>query len=269
MSRMSEYLKDRTPSGFKSDGSKYYECPVCLGRKKLEVDYKRPLWYCHKCGRGGRLSGVLPIGNAHEFMEKTCLLEGDGLEFFKKLTSSSAHWEYLRKKRGVPHKTIENVLRPHSGPDPLVVYFPVYRLGSDIPANFTGRCIMEWGSSMTPPSSLFPDRLHSLFWGLHRLKTPVETLVLCEGVFDAVWERNRLALMGKTLSDGQRETLSRLSPTEIRIMLDGDTKEEPSVLASKLMDIGCPVYVDRIPVGDDPDSFRDRTPVIVDSERVI
>jgi len=252
---------------FKTKGdesSRYYDCPLCRGREKLEVHNTRPVWYCHKCGIGGRIpgSGRNPPEPLNYLLSTTLWADdGDFLSAYSKLTSHSTSKliTYLWKERGLSEDKIKE-LQPHRGPSPLRVYLPLFRLGSSIPCYFVGRAIVNmdiFPSWMNPSLKMFGVRKSELLWGVHRIKGKVDNLILCEGIFDAVHYPNALALLGKTISKEQVETVRRIGPKEITVVLDGDATGETIKVSISLKDIA-PTYRIQLPWSKDPDTIRDR-----------
>lgn len=85
-------------------------------------------------------------------------------------------------------------------------------------------------------------------WGLHRLLRPPQRLVLCEGVFDAVWGDDRLAVLGSSLSPRQCENIARLCPREVLIAFDRDAWREAVVAATALARHYCgPIWTVKLP----------------------
>jgi len=253
------------PQARKGDGtSGYYRCPLCRKDKRLEVHYARQVWHCHKCGLGGSLTG----GKMTEAMTReverqffTSSVDGDFLRHYVQAGRRSPQWRYLSRIRKIPTRRILD-LRPHQGPEPLRVYFPLYQLGEDIPCYYIGRSIIRSNMIspyMCPPVNCTRYRKSELLWGLHRIRLPVHELVLCEGILDAVWGDNRLAILGKSLGGEQTKTIvKRIKPTSVTFMLDGDAHEAAMTAANKLADFyHGPIHVVQLPSGSDPDSLRD------------
>ena len=258
---------------FKTKGDEsscYYDCPLCRGREKLEVHNVRPVWYCHKCGIGGRIPERARVRHTVQNRETANSLQsttvwaedGDFLNAYSKLTSHSTSKliTYLWKERKLSESKIED-LQPHRGPSPLRVYLPLFRLGSSIPCYFVGRAIVNmdiFPPWMNPSLKMFGVRKSELLWGVHRIKGKVDNLILCEGIFDAVHYPNALALLGKTISTEQVLTLSRIGPQEITVVLDGDAAQREAILISNQLRGIIPIYRIELPFGKDPDTIKDR-----------
>lgn len=242
--------------GRKSDGSYLYDCPDCGGQRKLELTRDRKLWYCHKCADGGRTHKT-EFGRGPLIREQV-IREPTEQTFSPLQDLTDPRYRYLSEKRGLTLKMIDD-LRPHSGGQWYVVYFPIYAIGnSETPVYFIGRSLFNDESKYrNPPIALFPAGGKSkTVWGLHRLHRRTSSVVLCEGVFDAVWSRNRAALMGKSVSEKQAEIIRELNPGEITVFLDGDARKEAVFIARFLAErISVPIWVVDTPRGKDPDDL--------------
>lgn len=191
--------------------------------------------------------------------------------------TADPRYRYLSQKRGLTQKMIHD-LQPHSGGQWYVVYFPIYALRSEDserpvpnefgtlghyegPVYFVGRSLFnEQPKYRNSPLTQFPEGGKSKnLWGLHRLWHDCmkpRNLVLCEGVFDAVWSRNRVALMGKTISVHQIGIISRINPEEITVFLDGDAWKESMFIARSLAKrVSVPIWTVDTPRGKDPDDL--------------
>jgi hypothetical protein len=250
----------------KGDGSRYYHCPVCRGKYKLEVHHTRPVWYCHKCGIGGRIRqgdakwwGGLDrqIIPGSEGVQRD---DGDFLSDYAMESPGSRPWNYLSRIRHLKAEEIRD-LRPHRGPSPLRVYFPLYRLGETVPCYFVGRAIISldrFPKWMNPPTGVTGVRRCDLFWGTHLLGPRVRGLAICEGIFDAVRFETSLALLGKSINHEQVSTIARISPETITVILDGDASKEATEVCLRLKNIA-PVYRLVLPLTKDPDSMKPST----------
>lgn len=245
------YIERATPVGEKSDGSLHYVCPWC-NRERLEVDPHRHLWFCHRCQRGNRYKGT-SLGSQQGDSE---IPERDNLGAYAPVDEDSLGWRYLQEQRGLPYDLVRE-LHPHRGPDIRRVYIPVFLLRGNPPVYFLGRAMKsDMEEYMNPKLSDFRYRKHELLWGLHRLSGWTPEIVLCEGVFDAVWGRNRLALMGKSLSLPQARILGQLNPKEIILFLDGDVAPGTgTTMLLRLQEVGYTGRVSEIdlPLEADPD----------------
>ena len=242
----------------KEDGSILYDCPDCGGRGKLELTRDHRLWYCHKCGEGGKTRSDPHDRKkwivAGREQERTYTSE----EFSPIEKTDDPRYRYLSEKRGLTPNMIHD-LRPHSGGQWYIVYFPVYALDNDnSPVYFVGRSLFnDEPKYRNPPLSQFPLGGKSKnLWGLHRLYKRTQSLVLCEGVFDAVWSRNRVALMGRVISEHQVKIIRRIEPQEITVFLDGDAGKDSMLIAKILANrVSVPIWVVDTPRGKDPDDL--------------
>ncbi len=267
---LATYLRT-APYREKGDGSRYYDCPTCRGKNRLEVHHTRPVWYCHKCGTGGSLPGNgsirgmvggFPVFDVH-------MQEPDYLSLYHPAGAYSGPWEYLRD-RGLSGLQVER-LRPHTGPSIFRVYLPLYSMGSNIPVYFVGRSIVDLDNVpkyLNPPVGTFPVSKSQIVWGLHRLRHPVKSLIICEGIFDAIWGENRIAILGTHLSKDQEVIIRRIEPEEIIVMLDGGTAKASLDICCRLGGPG-PVYRVQLPFDQDPDSLQDVGPWLEKKERIV
>lgn len=264
--------------GRKGDGSCYYRCPFCKGRKKLEVDVRRPVWYCHKCGIGGVLDeeprafvGEYGIISRIPCFDPTI---PSPLSFFKPATiqepSASALRTYLLWNRRLSWSAI-HTLRPHCGPSPVRVYFPFYELGGTKPIYFVGRSILPCFPRYWNPSleDFAPHRKNTVLWGLHRFQKLLPQVVICEGIFSACYEPNRVAVLGKTISSEQVNIIKQICMEEVIVCLDGGERAASAIMANKLSrETTLDVSVVHLPNGKDPDDLRNITPWFKLRERI-
>lgn len=243
-------LKSLTPRRYKGDGSVYYDCPSCKGRGKLEVSANGAVWCCHKQGVGG-------IVSIKSRPEHTCDITESTLDQYTPCKAGQAQMIFLQKHRRLPLNLVDE-LRPHTGPSLFRVYLPLYEYGSQTPAYFVGRAMFDGLERYyNPRLGDFLKRKSQLLWGLHRPNFPVETLVLCEGVFDAVWLPNSAALLGSSISDAQVQLVPRLVTQEVIVLLDGDAHAKANVIARKIsLQWAGKVSVARLPHGKDPDELH-------------
>ena len=214
----------------KGDGvSAYYPCNTCGGKATREVNHKLKIWYCHKCGIGGRekSSEAYKSGAMDQESEKW-------EDTFHEAGPRSILRQYL-KVRGLTPKLIRD-LKPHWGPNLFRVYFPLYLPWNPEPQYFVGRGIFETVTPkyVNPPMKMFKRRRNELVWGMHRFKTPVKELIVCEGILDAVWGKNRVALLGMTMNDAQRDLLLQMVTKEIIVMLDGGEEKAASRIVERI-----------------------------------
>lgn len=244
MTTITDIVTNRKPDGRKTDGGLLYQCPFCHKPKRLEIDPHRHLWFCHKCGRGGRVGGKIQTQPEQEKKQFDPSL-------YRAMKPGHPGWTYLSEERGLPDRLISE-LQPHEGPTRARVFFPL-----DPPRRtcYVGRSIVD----IEPPYLYVGvGRKSGQLWGVHRVSPREPMLVLTEGVFDAVWERNRLALLGKSLSRTQTDTLCLLCPNEIVFMFDGDAYREATEAACKLAGrFSGRISVVRLPRTQDPDNLRE------------
>lgn len=246
-------LKNNDPKVF------YTYCSHCRDDSgHMEVDLHQGVYYCHKCGHGGRLQikpepvrwnpPSLKPEVPFKFHHTTALQPED------------QRYKYLLD-RGFSSEMIEHDLQPIvTDFDLFIIYFPVldeegemvYIVGRNTSA--ASKC--KW---IFPPSR--PDRLGKshFFWGLNRWYPTVygsKRVVLVEGIFDAVWDDDRLAMLGSTPSQYQLSLLQELWPEEIVIALDGDMRErsfEVGAMVARVVSV--PIWVALLPTDDDPDTL--------------
>lgn len=270
--RVRQLIRLERPDGYKHDGSRYYRCPFCNGRRKLEVAAERPVFYCHKCGIGGTLderrrcavTGYAPA-TPRRIEDWPEVLAN---KFYPLKKEEGVLQKYLTRERRLPSETIKR-MRPHKGPSPARVYFPFYELGGTQPVYFVGRSVLPcFPRYWNPALDAFEKRKTQVLWGLHQFSRPVPQVVVCEGIFSACHEPNRVAVLGKTLSDEQTELLKMICTEEIIICLDGDAEHAATIMAAKLvLRVTMKVSVVRLPHGLDPDDVRDLGPWMKKKER--
>lgn len=251
------FIHSQKPEGHKQDGSRYYRCPFCKGRKKLEVDARKPVWYCHKCGLGGTLDERRRQRYEDQSIYASlCDLDKfDLTKDFQPLKPDGVLWKYLSGERGLSRSLIKS-MRPHKGPSPARVYFPFYELGGVRPIYFVGRSVLPcflryWNPSVDD----FPHKKSTVLWGLHRIQRPLERILICEGIFDACHALDRVAVLGKTISDAQVEIIKDICQKEVVVCLDGDA--DARSIASKLAANTCfDISIVRLPADKDPDNLR-------------
>jgi len=262
-------IRTAQPEGYKNDGSRYYTCPFCKGRKKLEVDASRPIWYCHKCGVGGTLDEKKRWFTPTGIYEPIISIPVEHTRFTSAESDSLLH-KYLREDRGLSRSIIRE-LRPLRGLSPVRVYFPFYELGGTHPVYYIGRSILPCFPRYWNPSleDFAPHRKSTVLWGLHRFQKPLPIVVICEGIFSACHEPNRVAVLGKTISDDQVRLIKQICVLEVVVCLDGGEDGASTMMADKLCHgTGLRVSVVHLPTGKDPDDLRDITPWFKQRERI-
>lgn len=270
----------------KPNGSRLYDCPECGGEGKLEYTPDSRVWFCHKCQEWGWGEVKGWCREKREWIReelKHPVREIDSLlDSFQLIQSVQDHrYRYLSRGRKLRSFQI-NHLRPHTGPQWNFVFFPIYKLGGGArPVYFIGRNITdEEPKYYNPPLEWFPEGGKSRnLWGLHRIpllgttpsgaKSGIQTLVLCEGIFDAVWENNSVALLGKSISNEQIEIIREIDPKEIVIYLDGEARREALKVAYALSEkLSQKIYTSFLPFGSDPNNWAIKGKLRPSSERV-
>lgn len=241
------------PVGRKADGTPLYDCRVCGGKGKLAIwtRGRRPGWYCVKCGKGGvfvnneliqRVESSPPLGGRPWICEPITDLR-------------DRRMKYLLRDRRMSYDDLRE-LRPHSGPDPWRVYLPVWEIAE--PIYWISRSLFDEHQ----PKYLYPTggttarSRSSVLWGLHRLRrAAVDTVVLVEGVFDAVRRKNGLALLGSVISPPQCALLRGVK--EITVMLDGDAGRKAGEVCRQLVrHTAAKVWRVNLPDWLEPDGFE-------------
>lgn len=229
-------------------------CPNCDDSSgHLEVDMKKHLFYCVRCGNGGRIFGGLfreERGMPVEHHEAKPLKRFEQ-EFYKpaRLRNGSVEENFLRG-RGF-NDTLLKKLDPHrNGPQPERVYFPI--------RDHYGNIVTWVGRSMYP--SVRPKWQYSKgstakdhLWGLNSHGYEEDEIILVEGIFDAVWDDKRVAMFGSSLSDEQLSMLVSFQPKSIIVALDEDKYVESLKIACDIaLAFTCDVYTVKLPEGKDP-----------------
>jgi DNA primase len=151
------------------------------------------------------------------------------------------------------------------------VYFPFYELGGTKPIYFVGRSILScFPRYWNPPLDDFlPHRKSTVLWGLHRFQKPLSQAVICEGIFSACHEADRVAVLGKTVSDEQIKLIRQICTEEAIVCLDGGECMASGVMAYKLChETSLKISVVHLPEGKDPDDLRDIAPWVKQRERI-
>jgi len=222
-------------------------CPNCNDVSgHLEINTLRNIYYCMRCGQGGRLYGDgVEERRGMPLDEEAVPTWNDGEPVLK----GTPPWKYL-EERGF-NETLIRDLEPKRGPEPWRIYFPI--------RDSTGEVVMQmarafhyqakpkWWVSKSKPG------LSEHLGGLHRLQHGEEEIVLVEGLFDAVWDRKRVCMFGSSLSLRQTAILISLHPKSITVALDSDKYDVARGLASGVaMLYTAPVFVVKLPMGQDP-----------------
>lgn len=243
---IAEYIRTTTPQAQKGDGSTYYRCPMCRGNRKLEVSATGKIWYCHKCGKGGRCNGTRVKQIQQEEVPRRS---------YWRAKEDSRQWDYVEQRVG----ELVTELVPHHGPDSRRVYLPCYDPSYTGPVYMVGRATDgdTCPKYIYPRNGEFPLRKREAIWGLQRYHPEtcgLGTVVICEGVLDAVVVPDAIALLGSTISDEQVQRISLLGCDEHVVLLDGDAYEKAVAVAIKLGRKCGNTFVARLPYGHDPGS---------------
>ncbi|KKM93509.1 hypothetical protein LCGC14_1207710 [marine sediment metagenome] len=208
-------------------------CSSCADKSgHVEVNTLKRVYYCFKCGVGGHLDSGDPLRIKRRAKE----------------IPPRVHWEmeetwvggmaedYL-KGRGFNEYLIKE-LDPHHGPIPHYIYFPVPNTKNYVDF-WTARLWWKSNHSRTdakkwlfPPGS--PGASYRL-WGVHRIPQDSDDVVLVEGIFDAVWAYNRLAIFGSSISTVQVNLIRSIHPKTIYIVLDSDAKDKVGGMVKKIL----------------------------------
>lgn len=255
------------PQLIKGDGvSELYQCPRCQGDQKLEYHPGKRTWYCHKCGRGGRLDRQQNFVKEKKDFDDAFLNHpmepSEYMAPYSPIKEDSKGWKFLEDQRGLSREHILD-LRPHEGPEFNRVYFPFYMPYETIPIYFIGKLIYtdQRGTPAyrNPPTGAFPYGKSEVLWGLHRIRANEKNLIICEGIFDAVWMKNAIALCGKSISQQQIDLIRQLAPREVTVMLDGGVERGTMEMCKSLSKKSTfRVSYITLPDGEDPDSITKR-----------
>jgi len=244
-------------------GSKaFYICPFCEDRRgHLEVLGR--LWYCYRCGRGGRLNGRRSHGAASDRRVGThstplAKLDWDEFVAYDERRRSFAWVErWIKRRRLTPAQCRR--LRIHVNPRryALHVIFPLFRDGRVV--FYVARSVIPGTSrSYTYPTLAETGGIgkSSVIWKADQPRWP--EVVVCEGVLDAVRHPYGVAILGSSASREQMRLIAALRPRKAYAALDGDAPAANSVLAKMLTDaLSCPVYRVTLPPDVDPGSLTE------------
>jgi hypothetical protein len=228
--------------------------PGCIDKSgHVDVFLDRRFYVCYKCGKGGPIIIDVP---AYENVNKSTTgdqvkLDVDGVrrDFSEQIHPGDRYWKYLTG-RGFLRDEI-NRMDPRKGNDPGRVYFPIRNLRGEV-TYVTGRSILPnprmkwWFPTGTPGKS-------NNLWGIHLMENRADEMILTEGVFDAVWGKNRLAIFGKSASVAQINLMATLNPKRIIIALDFDAEMAALKLGNWIaMNLSVPIFKSKLPKGSDP-----------------
>ncbi len=136
------------------------------------------------------------------------------------ISRRSLHYRYLAG-RGLTERHIET-LAPRLGSDPWMAYFPVWDhdglVSYVVGRTMAKKCrIRYW----YPPKIRVDTGKSEHVWGVH-LPQRNREYVVTEGIFDAVFCKGGLAILGSRISDTQMALIKKLDPRKITIALDSD-----------------------------------------------
>lgn len=240
---------------WKSDGVSFVTyCPSCTDRSgHCEIHTMERIWHCHRCGSSGKLPGFVvvpppkrspPRGHRGKGRSALWLAGADpgaadipespgkgrsdtssGLPG----ASPGALTPFLEPPgprqtnylsgRGLSPEQIA-LLDPRSGRDKWMTYLPIKDLSGNV-VYVVGRVTVRakqryWYPSHTLTGGI--GKSHVLWW---RLRMP-QSVTVCEGILDAIWFPDGVAVLGTTISKAQIALISHLSPNVINVALDGD-----------------------------------------------
>lgn len=268
-----------------------FECPLCPtvaghpdGKCRLYVNPDARLrhggvggYSCKHCGSSGSLRGLLsrlgvrvrnPRLSWADLMRK--LLKevqqavGEVPEpinpprgEYHRITAGMRAYDYLVEDRGLWEEAIEDHglgLGTGSLSDRIVC--PILD-GRGRWLDYTARLYPDDSHSNRPKykRSRAAKAAPSLVYNLHRAREE-RRIVIVEGVFDAIMAGDEgAALLGKTCSPGQLETLLRTGIQEFVVALDPEALQDALNLARRLHACGRVARLATLPAGEDPASL--------------
>jgi len=234
---------------YKSDGVSYMlDCPSCKGKDKMEV-HPDGRYHCHKCKRGGKKNTKLGL-REQQFTLRSVK--------FRRIPETHGQWKKLAAERvselGRAEYEKLNPMKCDQLDCVWHVFFPFYEGGTIIQAQGYLPGGLKNYRYWNPPLNWFVRRKSECLWGTHLLSYPIKRLVLVEGIFDALWGDNRLALMGSSISRSQVELIRELRPEKVVVMLDGDARLK-AVQIAMVLDF-TKVDVAFLPWEKDPDNLK-------------
>ena len=153
--------------------------------------------------------------------------------------------EYLQG-RGVSFEQINSYRIGYCvlGPYAQRIIFPVYEQARLV--GFTARLVTEGQPKYKNPAGFHKsDFLYNFDSALH-----FDTVIIVEGVFDAIRLPNSVALFGKELSDKQRLKIVK-TWKHVNVLLDSDAAED-AMMVGKLLAPYVSAIVCQLPLGTDP-----------------
>lgn len=208
----------------------YYDCPFCgESRGRLGVLRDRGIFHCFNCNASGRLRDLPSLERFEEKIRRKLVLPSAKdhpvpfavtLPFgWKPISEESMAHKYLRN-RGITAKEIYNYEIGYTitGIFAQRIIIPIRKAG--IIRYFVGRTYINDTPKYMNAAAPKTDLVFRTFEGKQK------EVVICEGIFDAISTGRVLpsiALLGKTATSSQLETIKRLADKAI-IMLDADAK---------------------------------------------
>lgn len=244
-------------------------CFNCGRSKKLYINKESGMYNCFRCGvKGNPINLVMNVGNVNfkkalelcygisdEKVNAVKKLEEDNWEEFFQISSNSKktnlkipdpplelredfepikptdleYWGYLRK-RGFSDDMILST--------PLYVWREKKRIVFTIETNnqIMGYMARDITGQQQPKTLNSRGNFRSFnFWNYDRVKNS-ETIIICEGIFSAIkcGIDRTIALLGKTLAEGQLKLLRTTNAKKIIICLDPDTDQDQQKMYEEL-----------------------------------
>jgi len=257
-------------------------CPFCLEMKQSpDRKYHFYLnvnkgWICFRCGSKGSIDRLLRLFGI-EIEDQEIVTEDDiqsliksfehkivienrpsTIEFpdeVKPILKNSMAWNYLVVKRQFPVEKIKEFsLMCGTYKDDFRIFVPIFWPKDGELVYWVARKTFN-KSSKCPRYTNPVIKEKPFFFNLQRAKN-YSQVIITEGVFSSMAAgSNAIALLGKTISDLQKDTLLRTNFREYVISLDGDARPEALQLANFLVENGRNVSIIMLPEEHDPDSL--------------
>lgn len=248
----------------KSSGWVEGSCPFCKKDRKavLQFNPEGEYFHCFRCGmKGSRLefeamTGIILDFDFANYVKKDFMVEEfdfnseDGVPIY----SNEAAFTYLKKRGALSYALLNKWKYTYHKVRIPIMHNNVCvgMMDNNLAANSTLRYIF---TTNTKPSSIFFN------YDAAKFKS---TVVLVEGVYDAISVHNAmptmgaLGLFGKFLSDNKIRLLSKLNIKEAIILLDSpekdkDIKKSVKLIAARLGPV-VPVSVATLDHGDPNDA---------------
>lgn len=236
-----------------------YTCPFCVlsprtnyspdKKGHLYVNTRDNVYHCFRCGAGGLVSSLHLTGMEikHEFSDSLPSLvhqttPGKLIHEITGLTRSIPI-RYLCDIRGL---TLEEVsrygIRYSTAENKL--FFPVYGIPGGEPLWYQSKSIAG-GDYRTPKGNPFVACTLFRTWGSPLVSGQRPTVVLTEGVFDAIKVgriRPAVAAFGKNIPENRIKVLTKLARFVI-VLLDSDTKHLSQELVFRIRAEGTPAVM--------------------------